>query len=1553
MQGQAELTAALEQLTAMAQVRRADDQVLADFLPRYYNELPESEVDDRKLEDVYAVAVAHLALGRVRQQAETIVSVVSPERDRHGWHSTHSVLLAVADDVPFMVDTLRMTIERHGLGIHLLVHPMLDVVRDEQGRVVAWSGVDSQVESWTQIEIDRCDEATARLLEREISAAVADVQGVVADFFPMRDRLAGLAPLDPLIGWLASGHFVLLGAADFDQSPDGVLTLRDGSALGQLRKEAVLDPPAVAGDEPMLIARTDAESTVHRPERRLCLMIRPPGENIEHRFIGLLGSTAYRLSVYDIPTIGERAKSVLELTGAEPGSYLGRRVRNVTETLPRDLVFELDEHTLAEIVIDIVGLQERQLVRVVDVPEPAGPWHTVLVYLPRSRFSGELPERVARVVDEAYAGERRELETMIGSSSLARISMSVRAPEGRPPPDLDHLGEVIDEMSTSWSDRLVRQLTVERGEALATELYSDVGQYLPGDYRQMVPPSAAIGDLERIASVLNRDEPDLLSAIVHDVDAPGEVWRFRVFRRDLEIALADLLPLLSHLGLVALDEHPFDVITPAGCVHIYDIGVRLPPGVGLTEPQRAELHHGFASLMRGEVEADAFNGLILRAGLTTRQVAVLRAYAKYLRQIGFAFSQSYIESTLLKHIDISQRLVELFRLRFDPAEPDRQSAAAVRDELVAALDAIPGLDEDRICRAFLTLLDATVRTNAWRGRPAIAFKFDPKLIPELPRPRPAHEIWVCGPDVEGVHLRGGPIARGGLRWSDRREDFRTEVLGLMKAQMTKNAVIVPVGAKGGFVVKNPPEDRNLLRDVGVTCYRAFVGCLLDLTDNIVDGDVVHPLDTVVHDGDDPYLVVAADKGTATFSDIANEVSAQYGFWLGDAFASGGSDGYDHKAMGITARGAWESVRRHASVLGKDADRDPLTVVGIGDMSGDVFGNGMLISPHIRLVAAFDHRHVFIDPDPVPSDAHAERRRLFELPRSSWADYDARLISEGGGVYGRELKAIELPENARRALGAPEGSLTPNEVISAILRAPVDLLWNGGVGTYVKATIESNGDVGDRANDSLRVNGAELRARMVGEGGNLGFTQLGRVEYDLHGGLIYTDAIDNSAGVDCSDHEVNLKILLDRLVADGEMTLKQRNGLLDEMTDEVASLVLDDNRSQTLALMIARQQSLPMVNVHARYIEVLESEGWLDRSLEFLPTDKQIAERQSAGNGLCAPEFAVLIAYTKNANIAEIMKSDLPDDPVLEADLVRYFPTPLGERYGDAVRRHRLRREIITTELVNQMVNLSGISYDHRMTEETGSGVAEVARAWAVTRDIIDFDNLWDEIESLDEGVPLPTRLDLFLDCRRMNERSSLWLLRHRHPPFEIAPAVEYFKAGMTELANGLGGCIVGRMADLLRSKEASRLAAGVPEALAERSGIWPLLHTGFDLVEIATQHDTSALEAAGVYWDLHAKLDLVWLWEGVGALPRADRWESQARSSLRDDLLSTLAELTGIVLHSAEGSVDRWMGDNRRSVARVQGMYTEIRRAESYNVTNLSVALRQLRNLALTSVHLT
>ena len=955
------------------------------------------------------------------------------------------------------------------------------------------------------------------------------------------------------------------------------------------------------------------------------------------------------------------------------------------------------------------------------------------------------------------------------------------------------------------------------------------------------------------------------------------------------------------------------------------------------------------------MESDGFNRLVLAAGLTAREVTVVRAYAKYLRQIGFGFSQSYVEDTLNGHPRLVADLVAQFHIRFDPAVIDRELRVdELSTRLTAALDAIPSLDEDRICRVFKTLIEATVRTNYYRGRRAVAFKFDPLKIPELPAPRPRHEVWVCGPRVEGVHLRGGPIARGGLRWSDRREDFRTEVLGLMKAQMVKNAVIVPTGAKGGFVVKRPPSEPEAIRTEVVECYEAFIRGLLDLTDDLVPGadgpTVIHPPDTVVHDEDDPYLVVAADKGTATFSDLANDISLEYGYWLGDAFASGGRTGYDHKAMGITARGAWESVRRHASVLGKNADTDPLTVVGIGDMSGDVFGNGMLRSKALRLVAAFDHRHVFIDPDPDPAVAFAERQRLFDLPRSSWADYDPTLISPGGGVYSRMQKAIELSPAARAVLNAPAGRLTPNEVISAAVRAPVDLLWNGGIGTYVKASTETNAEVGDRANDGVRVNGGDLRCRMVVEGGNLGLTQLGRIEYAVAGGLVHTDAIDNAAGVDCSDHEVNIKILLDRLVDAGELTGKQRNQLLESMTDEVADLVLANNRAQTLALLIARRQALPMVNVHARYIDVLETEGWLDRALEFLPTDKQIAERQAAGNGLQTPEFAVLIAYTKNANVAEMVHSNLPDDPALEGDLLAYFPAELQRRYETAIKAHPLRREIIATKVGNQMVNLSGISFDNRMTEDTGASVVDVTRAWIVARDVLHLPEQWAEIDALTGAIPLDTQLELFLDCRRMVERSALWLLRHRRPPIDIAAAIAQFRPGMAKLATTLEPALIGRMADVVHSGEASRLAAGVPEGLAERAGVWPLLHTGFDLIELATMYDRDVADVARVSWEIFDRLDLLWLWDGIGALPRSDRWQTQARSALRDDLLTALVELTTTVVESPGGSVDAWLAANERSVARAAAMFTEIRRAESYDLTALSVALRQLRNLALTSV---
>ena len=1081
------------------------------------------------------------------------------------------------------------------------------------------------------------------------------------------------------------------------------------------------------------------------------------------------------------------------------------------------------------------------------------------------------------------------------------------------------------------------------------ELVNRLEPAMPAGYDELNDPSVAALDfvnIDDLATGPGEVTTDLLQR------ADGS-WRFRIYRRGESIPLADMLPLLDHLGLRALDERAFGFGFGGVTVWLHDVGVSLPPDVQLTDTIRAEVQRCFLAEFGGSIEVDGLNRLVLLAGLTARQIAVLRAYSRYLRQIGFPFSQQYIEATLARHSSISCLLAALFATRFDPAVAGESAGAeaGLRTQIAEALDAVPSLDDDRTLRSLLTLIDATVRTNAYRAadggghRPVLSYKFDTSKVPDLPLPRPMFEIWVCSPRVEGVHLRNGRIARGGIRWSDRREDFRTEVLGLVKAQIVKNAVIVPTGAKGGFVLKKPPPGADEFRAEGVACYREFISGLLDVTDNIVGGAIVAPPDTVRHDGDDPYLVVAADKGTATFSDIANEISADYRFWLGDAFASGGSDGYDHKAMAITARGAWESVRRHARALGKDADREELTIIGIGDMSGDVFGNGLLRSRHVKLVAAFDHRHIFIDPDPDPLASFDERKRLFDLPRSSWASYDATLISAGGGVFPRSLKTITLSPEARKRLGTDKASFTPNELLSTILKAPVDVLWNGGIGTYVKASSESNAEVGDRSNDGLRVNGSDLRCRMIGEGGNLGLTQRGRIEFALNGGLVNTDSIDNSAGVDCSDHEVNIKILLGAVMAEGALTIEQRNEVLIEMTDEVGELVLDDNRSQTLTLAIARRQALPMVNVHARYLHVLESEGWLNRALEGLPTDKQIAERQSSGKGLSTPEFAIVLAYTKSVNMTEMVRTEFPDDPYLEPDLVRYFPTLLQQRYRPEILRHRLRREIIATQVANQMVNLSGISFDNRMTEDTGAGVVDVMRSWVAARDVFNFPATWDQIEALPNHVKLDTQLEMFLEARRMVERGALWLLRHRRPPLDIASVVAEFQPGINELSTTLEAHLRGKMREQMFGNEAARLAAGVPEQLAQRSVLWPLMHTAFDVIDLAHRQKLTVRETTAAYWEVFDALDLGWLWDAVGILPRNDRWQTQARSALRDDLMGALADLADDALYV--GGAREWAAANERVVGRALAMFTEIRRADAYDLTTLSVALRQLRNLAL------
>ena len=923
-----------------------------------------------------------------------------------------------------------------------------------------------------------------------------------------------------------------------------------------------------------------------------------------------------------------------------------------------------------------------------------------------------------------------------------------------------------------------------------------------------------------------------------------------------------------------------------------------------------------------------------------------------------------MEQALLAHPRVAALLVGLFRARFDPAGADGEQRSAgaerIEHEIADAVEAVESLDEDRILGGFLSVIRAMTRTNFFQigtdgaPKPHLSFKLDPGRVPVVPAPRPRFEIFVHSSRVEGVHLRGGAVARGGLRWSDRHEDFRTEILGLMKAQTVKNALIVPVGAKGGFVVKRPPEGREAALAEAIACYRTFIGGLLDLTDTIADGRVVPPRDVVRHDGDDPYLVVAADKGTASFSDIANDVAGDYGFWLGDAFASGGSAGYDHKAMGITARSAWESVARHFRELGVDVGRTEVTVVGIGDMSGDVFGNGMLLSPHIRLLGAFDHRHVFLDPDPDPAASHAERTRLFSLPRSSWADYDAALISEGGGVFARTAKSISLSPQARAALGIDAEQLAPTELVHALLRAPVDLLWNGGIGTYVKASTETHADVGDKANDAVRADGALLRCRVIGEGGNLGVTQRGRIEFALAGGRINTDAIDNAGGVNCSDHEVNIKILLDAVVADGDLTGKQRNALLAEMTDAVAERVLRASYEQTQALSLGLAQAPAMLDVHDRLVRRLEQDGRLDRGLEALPGAEAIAERRAAGLGLTQPELAVLLAHSKIALHAELLDSDLPEDAAMAAELDAYFPSPLPERFGDRLREHRLRREIVATRVTNEIVDRAGATFVTRLQEDTGAPASDIARAYAVARDVFALRSFWSDVEALDLQVTAETQLAMLLDGRRLAERATRWLLRARARPLDVDAEVARFREGARSVAGALPDVLVPEERERLEEHVRSLVAEDVPSALAGRVASSFALFPALDIVEVAGATGVSVDDVAALYFLVGGRLQLHWLRDRIASLPRADRWQAMARAALRDDLFGLHAELTADVLRrgretagemDAAARMDGWVEDHPVAVQRCLAVLGDVRTGGVFDLATLPVALREVRNL--------
>ncbi|HEU4493433.1 MAG TPA: NAD-glutamate dehydrogenase [Rubrobacteraceae bacterium] len=1286
----------------------------------------------------------------------------------------------------------------------------------------------------------------------------------------------------------------------------------------------------------------------------------------ERRFLGLYTFSAYSMSVLEIPLVRRKVRYVLERAGFPPESHNEKDLIEILETYPRDELFQISREELFEISMGILHLQERQRTRLFIRRDTFGRFFSCLIFVPRDRYNTNIRTRMGEILQRAFNGVNTEFNVRLSESVLARLHFIIYTEPGEVPDyDARAIEERLVEATRSWTDNLYEAMIEHFGEERGTELFRRYRDAFPPGYRDGFLPRTAVSDIARMEELASED--DIEMSLYHPLEEPENFLGFKLFRLGEQISLSDTLPLLENMGVEVVDERPHRIESAGSpAVWIYDFGL-LHKGHGelQTGEVREIFQDAFARAWRKEVEDDGFNRLVLRARLTYRQVTVLRAYCKYLRQAGTTFSQDYMEDALFANPHITTLLVRLFEARFDP---NRQQAAEaeterLKGEIAEALETVESLDEDRILRNFLNVTLSTVRTNYYQRTPEgdpkayLSFKFDPSDIIVLPLPRPKFEIFVYSPRAEGVHLRGGKVARGGIRWSDRREDFRTEILGLMKAQTVKNAVIVPVGAKGGFIVKRPPAEggREALMQEVVACYTTLIRGMLDVTDNRVGDRVVPPEDVVRYDEDDPYLVVAADKGTATFSDIANGIAGDYGFWLGDAFASGGSVGYDHKEMGITAKGAWESVKRHFRELGVDIQNEDFTVAGIGDMSGDVFGNGMLLSRHIKLVGAFNHLHIFLDPDPDPETSFKERERLFGLPRSSWSDYDESLVSEGGGVYARTAKSIPLSPQVQQLLHVEEETLTPNEVIRALLKSRVDLLFNGGIGTYVKATEETNAEVGDRANDAVRVDGAELGCRVVGEGGNLGLTQRGRVEYALSGGRIYMDAIDNSAGVDCSDHEVNIKILLDSVVESGDMTEKQRNELLVEMTEEVGQLVLQDNYEQTRAISNALALAHPMIDVHVRYIAALEHAGSLDRELEFLPSDETLAERRSEGIGLTAPEFAILLSYTKITLYKQLLASDLPEDPYLSVELERYFPTPLRERFRERMREHRLRREIRATSVANDLVNKGGPSFAFRLGEETGAPPAEIARAYTAACEVFDMRSLWDEIEALDNVVEAQTQTRMLLDWRRLVERATRWFLRNRRPPLDISATVSYFSEGASELTRRIPELLLDADRVTVEKATETLVEANVARELARRVAILDTVFSELDIVDVAVGTDEPVEEVAAVYFTLGDRLRLHWLRGHVDSLPRENRWQALARAALRDDLYGQQAELTAEILRSTPSEltagerIDAWVEANRAQVERALQVLTDINASGAFGLATLSVALREVRNLITSS----
>lgn len=1599
----------IERLVAYVVSKLPTEEVplVKSFIRQYYLSVSPEDLAARSILDLYGAVVSHWHYLYQRQAKEPKVRAFNPQLEKDGWQSKHTIIEISFDDMPFLVDSMIIALNRLNLNIHLIIHMgNLKLIRDKDGKVQSVlerneSQSNATIEAAIYIEIDRqSDTQVLQAIAKDLKQVLMDVRVVVEDWPSIRNKvLEHVAELEKntiktntpemtealaFLKWLVEDHFTFLGFIECKiEGRDPSLATSEivaGSELGITKFEEyaathqkLSDLPLEAiqlmlSNQPLILGKTESRSTIHRPAYIDFIAVKrfnDKGEVIgELRFLGLYTAFAYNSSPKQIPYLRLKVNNVLALAGFIPRSHDDRALLNILETLPRDDFFQASEEEILELATGILHLQERQRIRLFVRKDVFGNFVSCLVFVPRDKFTSRLGEKMKDILLHGFNGIDVQLSTRFSDSSLARITFVVRVtPKKEISYNQKNLEDKLIETGRTWQDDLRDALEEHCGEERGHDLLNRYQYAFPAGYQEAFQAQVAVLDIEYFETL--SEEHPLAMSLYRPLEEAAEIIRFKLFRKGATIPLSDVVPILENMGLRIISERPYEINLHNGedsiWINDYRMVHQKSASFNLDEIKEA-FQEAFDAIWEGSAENDGFNHLVLGAKLTWREIMVLRAYAKYLWQAGFTFSQDHVEDTLKNNAEIAEMLIELFKCRFDPEQYIEYTAESKqlvqKQRIEKALENVNNLNEDRILRRYMDLIFASLRTNYYQeAKPYFSFKLHSKKVPELPLPVPLYEIFVYSPRVEAIHLRVAKVARGGIRWSDRREDFRTEVLGLMKTQQVKNSVIVPMGAKGGFVVKKMPiNDREQMMKEVVYCYETLIRGLLDLTDNYKGNEILKPPKMICYDEPDPYLVVAADKGTATFSDIANSISKEYGFWLGDAFASGGITGYDHKKMGITARGAWESVKRHFHECGLDSET-PFTAIGIGDMAGDVFGNGMLLSKKLKLIAAFNHEHIFVDPNPDPEISFAERKRLFELPRSTWNDYNPAVISKGGGVYARSLKAIELSPEAQKALDFYQDKIIPTELIRVILKAPVDLLWNGGIGTYVKASFETHLMVNDRANDALRVNGADLRARIVGEGGNLGFTQYGRIEYAKLGGRLNTDAIDNSGGVNCSDNEVNIKILLNDIVDLGDLTEKQRNVLLAELQTEVGELVLKNNRLQPKAISLALSQAADNIEMHGRLITELERLGKLDRALECLPDKEEINNRKALKQGLTRPEIAVLMAYAKTVLKESLLASNVPEDAYFQKELECAFPIPLQTQFKKYMPRHRLKREIIATQVSNAVINEMGINFISRLFDETGAESADIIRAYTLSREIFKAEDLYHLMDTL-SNTAADIQFKMLHEVNRLIRRATRWFLRNRRREsasiFELIPS---FTPKIAELSAALPKFLTGYDSDM-ETLATELIAANVPKDLAYHFGSMTAMFSALDIVEASIINKFPLEKVATIYYAVGTRLQLGLFRERIKNQAVSNQWEALARATFRDDLDRQQRNLTVSIMHNKAAHledpahlIDDWFGKNRLLVSRWEYFATELKNAMDVDFTMFAVALRELLDLAQASIH--